>query len=106
MWSIVLGPDNQAVPDDKWDEFRNNGHLYVWDVYCERLPDDRFPHYRVWLKRGAGRSKNNMLPVGQTIYLSGWNAFGSHGWTSVRGFKSRRYAIQYMLHQMGYTKNW
>lgn len=94
MWSVILGADKKAIPDDKWDE----SEKFVWDVYCQRYNPD-MNHYKIWLVR-----RNEKMYIGDAMKSSssGWWAFSARpDVQSMVGFGSRRYAIGYLLFQTG-----
>lgn len=109
MWSVILGPTNEAVPDGLWDEFRDKGWLFVWDVYCKSYGSPTMNAYAVYLRRTDSKGKEQRLEVGHTIHSSrlggSWNAFGSHGFMPIAGFATRRDAIIYMLRARGFQKD-
>jgi hypothetical protein len=91
-----------------WEEFRDNNLIFMWDVYCKRYGGDTMTAYAVYLRRWH-EGKEKRIEVGHTIKSTSlgesWNAFGSHGFKSIEGFATRRYAIEYMLQARGFAKD-
>ena len=106
-YSIFLGPTNQAVPDELWDEFKQRDLLFMWSLRFKRISDR---HYWVMLDPDFGEAKKGAqsIQVGNTIRNgrigTSWNAFGSGNFPYVEGFATRLAAAEYMMQAQGYTK--
>lgn len=94
MWSVTFDRDGQRK---------------VYDVYCQNASGGAVTQYKVWLKPTFDGSEMYFLgyALKSTAGLgTNWWAFdGGNKVKTVKGFATRRHAIEYMLYEHGVWKD-
>lgn len=113
-YSVFLGPDQRHIPDGKWDEFKAQGLLTLYDLVFRHV-DPKDGDYIPVLTRGSGD-----IRLGRVMRdrMGEWAAIPNPSHLdktivdgiqiavrrySQRGFATRLRAAEYLMRVQGFT---
>lgn len=120
-YSVFLGPDKRHIPDGKWEEYRSEGKMTLYDLVFNRLGRDGW--YKATLVsradtivlgqvfRSAGRSKEWSVIVNPSYVDKTQDSQGIQlavKRLSQQGFATRLRGAEYLMRVQEFTNplNW
>ena len=112
-YSVFLGPDKQFIPDGKWERYKQEGLLTLYDLVFRRWGRDG--SYKPVLTRGNG---DICLGLVMRDGMGEWSAIPNPSYVdetivdgiqiavrrySQRGFATRLRAAEYLMRVQGFT---